>query len=158
MKSVTFHARGLPTPKGSTVRMRNGAMLPAGTNESRKRMAQWRDDVRNAAMSAMGEEPPWTGAVRLFVSFAMPVPVSMRKRDIGWIGHTKQPDVDKLFRMVGDALTNIVWCDDSQVCYANVSKRYAWDGITGAIVEVAELDENHLRYLANGVIGMADVL
>jgi Holliday junction resolvase RusA-like endonuclease len=42
---------------------------------------------------------------------------------------TGKPDADKLLRAIGDALTGVVWVDDSQVCDAYVSKQ--WDDVGG---------------------------
>jgi len=129
--------------------MPNGAMLPAGTAESRKRTAQWREDIRHAAREAMDERPPFAGPIRLMCEFRLPYPASsIRKYQFGWLPHTKKPDVDKLFRMVADAMTGIVWRDDAQVCFSAINKVYAWDGKTGAIIDVDEIDEQSARFFA----------
>lgn len=142
MVGCSFDVRGAPMPKGSTTRMPNGATLPAGTTESRKRMSQWRDDVRMAATVAMGDDPPFTGAIRLFVEFALAPPrTGIPKYKWGWLPHTKKPDVDKLLRAVNDALTGVVWRDDSQVCVCAINKRYAWDHRTGASIDVDVIDD-----------------
>lgn len=145
---ISFHVRGTPMPKGSTTRMPHGATIPAGTAESRKRMDQWRMDIRDAARKAIGEEPPTNMPVRLWVEFAMVPPKSIRKRDAGWLCHAKKPDIDKLFRMLSDALTGIVWVDDSQVCYSAINKVYAWDGIAGATVTVEPIGEDEAKRIA----------
>lgn len=135
-------------PKGSTTRMPNGATLPAGTAESRKRMSIWRDDVRHEAKAAMDGRPPFVGPIRLSCEFRLPVPATtIRKYQWGWLCHTKKPDVDKLFRMLSDAMTGIVWRDDSQVCFSTINKVYAWNGGTGAMVDVTEFtDEMAQRF------------
>ena len=149
MDTCAFDVTGLPTPKGSTTRMPNGAMLPAGTAESRKRMAQWREDIRHAAATAMDGRPPFAGPIRLMCEFRMPVPAStIRKYQFGWLCHTKKPDVDKLFRMLSDALTHIVWVDDSQVCFSAINKVYAWDGATGAMVNVEVVSDDAAKQFA----------
>jgi len=49
----------------------------------------------------------------------------------------KRPDLDKLVRAVFDALTNVVFKDDSQVVSVFASKRLAGPGDTvGVTVEV----------------------
>lgn len=149
MEGVSFYVRGTPMPKGSFTRMPHGGMIPAGTVESRKRMDQWRQDIRSEARKAMGNESPYVLPVRLWVEFAIQPPKSIRKRDHGWIPHTKKPDIDKLFRMLSDALTGIVWVDDSQVCYSAVNKVYAWDDQPGATVTVDPIDEDEARRIAN---------
>src|SRR6188474_809316 len=118
MESISFHVYGTPMPKGSTTRV-NGNTIPAGTSASRKRMSEWRSDIREQALAAMGEMEPSMGAIRMMMEFQLPYPVSsIRKYQLGWLPHTKKPDVDKLMRMMLDALTGIVWKDDSQVCYS----------------------------------------
>jgi crossover junction endodeoxyribonuclease RusA len=148
MNSVSFTVRGLPMPKGSTTRMPNGATLPAGTAESRKRMQQWTWDIRNAAQQAM-DVPPFTNGIRLMCEFRLPVPAtSIRKYQQGWLPHTKKPDVDKLFRALSDALTGIVWRDDAQVCISSINKIYAWAGDIGATVVVDEISEESAKLFA----------
>lgn len=146
IESVSFTVHGNPTPKGSFTRMPTGGMIPAGTTASRKRAADWRNDCKNAAILAMGERPPSRAAVRLLVEFSLPYPVSsVRKYQMGWLPAVKQPDVDKLQRMLFDALTGIVWVDDSQVIYVTANKVYAWNGSTGATVTVDYLDDEFLK-------------
>lgn len=98
----------------------------------------------------MGDEPPFAGGIRLMVEFRLPVPMSsMRKYQWGWLPHTKKPDVDKLFRMLGDAMTGIVWRDDSQVCYSSINKVYAWDGRPGAMVIAEPVTDEAAKRFAN---------
>lgn len=42
---------------------------------------------------------------------------------------TSAPDTDKLFRAVGDALTEIAYADDAQIVDLIARKRYAWDRV-----------------------------
>jgi crossover junction endodeoxyribonuclease RusA len=139
--------------------MPNGAMLPAGTTESRKKGVNWRNDIRYAAIEAMGETIPSRGAIRLMVEFQLPYPVSsIRKYQFGWWPHIKQPDVDKLLRMLFDALTGIVWADDSQVCFVTCNKVYSWDSKPGAYVIVDFCDEQYLQTVAVTQRQVMDVL
>lgn len=155
---VSFTARGIPMPKGSTTRMPNGAMLPAGTAESRRKMEQWRSDIRAEAKSAMGERPPFASAIRLFCEFALPVPKSMPKSKQGWWPHTTKPDVDKLFRALSDALTGIAWVDDSQVCVSAINKVYAWDGHTGASVSIEVIEHDAAQLFAQQSQRLREIL
>lgn len=143
--SMSFTVRGIPMPKGSVTRMPGGAMIPAGTRESRGRMDAWRNAIQTEAAKAMGECPPFEGGIRLWVEFALPVPKTLPKKHIGWLPHTKKPDVDKLLRAMCDALTGVAWRDDSQCCIVAINKVYAWDGITGAIVTVETITEHNAR-------------
>lgn len=146
MESVSFRVNGNPAPKGSWSRMPNGAMLPAGTTASRKKYADWRNDIRHAAIEAMGAENPHAGCIRLLAQFDLPYPASsIRKWQFGWWPHTKQPDIDKLMRALLDALTGIVWVDDSQVAFATVNKVYAWNGRPGAHIVADFMSDDSMR-------------
>lgn len=155
---VSFSVRGTPMPKGSTTRMPSGGYVPAGTSASRVKMGQWRQDIRHEAQRAMGERPPYMGAIRLFVDFTlMPPRTTIRKNQWGWLPHTKKPDADKLLRAVCDALTGIVWKDDSQVCVLAVNKHYAWDGVSGCIVTVNPITDDEAQRVAtarNALLGI----
>src|SRR5215467_11817957 len=159
MDSITFKVVGTPSPKGSLTRMPNGAMIPAGTVESRKRFTDWRNDCRRAAIEAMDELTPVRVSIRLMVEFRLPYPVSsMRKYQMGWLPHTKKPDVDKLLRALMDSLTGIVWVDDAQVSFVTVNKSYAWNGQPCAYVVVDFLTESALREIAEASTHIVDVL
>lgn len=159
MDSVAFHVSGVATPKGSFTRMPNGAMLPAGSNESRKKIFNWRNDIRYAAIEAMGETQPWRGAVKIMVEFQLPYPKSsIRKYQFGWWPNVKQPDVDKLLRMLFDALTGIVWVDDSQVTHVLCNKSYAWDDKPGAHIVVDFPDEQWHQTVAESQRAVRDVI
>jgi crossover junction endodeoxyribonuclease RusA len=159
MDSITFRVYGNPAPKGSFTRMPNGAMLPAGTTLSRKRFADWRNDCRHSALEAMGEREPVRGCVRIIVEFQLPYPrTSIRKWQWGWWPNTKQPDIDKLIRALFDALTGIVWADDSQVAFVTANKVYAWNDKPGAIIVVDFVSDEWLRNLGNSQRQIINVL
>jgi crossover junction endodeoxyribonuclease RusA len=159
MESVSFSVIGVPVPKGSLTRMPNGAMLPAGSRDSRERASTWRYDVQAAAQDAMHGRPLFLAAIRLSVDVSLPYPQTLiRKYQHGWWPHIKKPDVDKLLRAVMDHLTGIVWKDDAQVIACMVNKRYAWDGRYGANIVVEAYDENQLRTLAESQTRVSAIL
>jgi Holliday junction resolvase RusA-like endonuclease len=111
-------------------------------------MADWRSDIKHAAMTAMGERKPQPNAIKLMVDFSLPYPQSsVRKYQMGWLPCVKKPDIDKLLRALLDGLTGIVWVDDSQVVCCVVNKAYAWDGSPGAVVTIDYLDDGFLKRL-----------
>ena len=82
-----------------------------------------------------GPLPMFEGAVMLDVTFVRERPKSLPKRTTP--AHTKYPDLSKLVRAIEDALTGIVWHDDSQVVETHSRKRYAEPGERpGAIILV----------------------
>jgi Holliday junction resolvase RusA-like endonuclease len=57
------------------------------------------------------------------------------------IWHTQSPDSTKLVRSTEDALTKVLWVDDSQICEQRVTKRWVPRNVmSGAHVTVRKLD------------------
>ena len=140
---ITFRVDGIPAPKGSTkafvVRGR------AVTTEDNARTRPWAALVRDAARQTCATYRgltvitfPRGTALHLGATFLLPRPVSLPKKVRA---HTKKPDLDKLVRAVKDALTGVLWSDDSQVVTMTVAKRYAGaDERPGAKVAVGAAD------------------
>ena len=125
---VKFFVPGKPSPQGSKRHVGNGRMI-----ESSREVGPWRERVALVAHNAMEGRPVVSGAVSVSVRFVMPRPQSAR----GDVPAVKRPDLDKLVRAVFDALTNVVFKDDSQVVSVFASKRLAGPGDTvGVTVEV----------------------
>jgi Holliday junction resolvase RusA-like endonuclease len=69
------------------------------------------------------------GPVIAEMKFYMPIPKSLRKRDValleaGQYYHTKKPDLDNLCKFVKDCLNGLAWHDDSQVVKLTAIKTY----------------------------------
>jgi crossover junction endodeoxyribonuclease RusA len=123
MTVVAFWVAGLAAPQGSK--------NPWG-GESSKQLRPWRNDVKAAAAKAMGSEPPAFGPIDLVCHFVFQRP----KAHFGTGGKAevlkesaplfvvKQPDLDKLVRAIGDALTGVVYRDDSQIASLHTTKTY----------------------------------
>lgn len=116
---ISFTVPGVPAPQGSKTRW--------GT-EDNPRTKPWRAAV---AIAAEGQ-PMLDGPLRLEVAFVFPRPknhygtgrnAGVLKRDVALFHNTK-PDLDKLLRAIGDALTGLVWRDDSQVAFVQARKIY----------------------------------
>ena len=85
---------------------------------------------------------PLEGPLHLSVEFVLPRPkrlLTKRWREL-LVWHDKKPDCDNLLKAVKDALNNLAWRDDSQVCQVYVEKRYAAaDEMPHARIEVQEV-------------------
>jgi Holliday junction resolvase RusA-like endonuclease len=135
----TFSVVGRPAPQGSKTYLGNGRF-----KEQSPHVAAWRNDVRNAASLAFGEAlidgPIFTRMTFLFnrpkchhVSSNPEKP--LKPSAPFW--HITTPDRDKLERATNDALTGVVWADDSQVAATLSQKVYADPGVpSGAIIYV----------------------
>lgn len=124
-QSITFKIRGLPEPKGSMKAfLPKGAKFPVVTTTNRS-LRSWETLVRQGA-SREAERANWKMPQRgipltAYVSCVLPRPASLAKR---YVSHTKKPDLDKLIRAVLDAMTGILYTDDSQITHLSATKRY----------------------------------
>jgi len=120
-RSVTFTVLAIPRPQGS---MR--AWVPKGSTRAvltsdNAGLKGWRNAVAVQAMTvaAAGQ---FVGPVAMVVHFTLPRPDSLPRRIVA---HVRKPDLDKLLRSVGDALTGVLYRDDSQVVELHARKLYA---------------------------------
>ncbi len=121
MNEIKFYAPGKAQPQGSI-----RAFIPRGwkrpiLTSDNPNLKAWRNTVAAIART-VAPSTPFTGAVEMTVCFELPRPKSLPKRVVHC---TKKPDVDKCLRGILDALTGIIYADDSQVIYVAARKRYA---------------------------------
>lgn len=131
---VTFFVPGFPISKGSAKAfMRKGMKHPVVMQDNNERQRPWASAIGYAAQQT-GVELVSSGPVALGTEFHMPRPASHYRSGNREKGlkvtaphyHTKTPDLDKLVRCVKDAMTGIVWRDDSQVAMLiNPTKIYS---------------------------------
>lgn len=122
MKLVVY---GTPIPQGSSK-----AFLPRGwkrpiVTADNPKTKSWRQAIIDASREWAEGHGPWPREMPLAlnVAFFLPRPSSAPKRRTEV---TTRPDLDKLLRAVGDALTDAgVWLEDAQVVAATASKAYA---------------------------------
>ena len=127
MDEIIFFVEGVPAPQGSKRHVGDGRLI-----ESSRQVGPWRDTVRRAAIEVMADRPPIEGPVYLVQVFALPRPKSHygTGRNSGRVkrGSVRRPpvrpDLDKLARAVGDALTGVCYRDDAQVVNLCAAKYY----------------------------------
>lgn len=141
---ITFTIYGEPKPQGSKIAhaiygrdgkpvMKNGRVVTI-CRESSKEHKSWRNQVAEVAIGVMQKAglSLIEGPVELTIEFVRPRPSnhfgSGRNADKLKPSAPKfpitRPDTIKLTRAVEDALTGIVWKDDSQVVVHELIKRY----------------------------------
>jgi len=133
---ISFDVLGRPAPQGSKKSVGNNRFV-----ESSKYLPAWRKAVKAAAELAV-QADAWaqvSGPVELEVIFYLdrPSSISATKRPQPIV----PPDLDKLIRGVGDALTGVVFDDDSQIVRVLAWKSYADARPPGCFVRVNELAE-----------------
>jgi len=93
---------------------------------------------------AMATRPLLSGPLSLSVVARLPIPASWTAKKkaaavAGVVLPTSKPDYDNFAKLVGDALSCIVYCDDAQIVTARVSKIYS--DKPGLRIEVAPMRE-----------------
>ena len=145
---------GIAQPAGSKrsfiVRGKNGRPDRAATVDANPKQKSWQRLVRECAEEACAGRNVLLGPVELSAVFMLQRPKSHygSGRNAGTIKATApyyvatRPDLDKLMRAIGDALTGVVWRDDAQV---------AWLREVGKIyTEGPALTKISVRLLARG--------
>lgn len=123
---------GQAAPQGSKRHVGRGIMV-----ESSKAVAPWRTTVAYHVAEVYGVDKVLDCPLHVGIMFVMKRPAGAPKRTTP--PAVKRPDLDKLTRAVLDALSGIVYRDDSLITILTVSKRIAEIGETpGAQIIVSE--------------------
>ncbi len=131
---VAFRCDGEPKTQGS----KTMGVTKSGRRFMREDggvpLKRWRKSVSDAASLYMRDKSPEPGPLALDLTFYLRPPKAYRK-----LPHVR-PDLDKLARAVGDALTGIVYKDDGQITTLRLRKVYARVGSPGVWVTVTRVD------------------
>jgi crossover junction endodeoxyribonuclease RusA len=142
---LTLTIIGLPAQQGSKTRMPNGAMVDGNSAKARANLKAWREAVAQAVRSHLDAFPasPLAEPVRVDATYRFPVVASDPYRT--FVAGT--PDLDKLDRALGDALTQAgLLADDKWIVAGDRVKVYAGRGQTvGAEVTVSSLADVERR-------------
>ncbi len=146
MRSISFFVPGLPRPAGS-----KRAFVVKGraiVTDANPNIREWKNAVTHEAAEAMRLDGRglFEGPLNLNLFFAMPRPKGHYRtgkrsgslRENAPIHHTTKPDATKLTRGTEDALTGIVWKDDSQIASQHITKTYD-DQRIGCLICVSEI-------------------
>ena len=149
--NLSFFVPGIPVPKGSAKAfVVKGRAIVCQDNAARQK--PWASSISYTAMQEMKFQKPVAGAVAISLTFHMPRPKShygtgsnsTLVKSSAPRQHVSKPDLDKLIRCVKDALTGVVWNDDSQVCRIELAeKKYETVSRgTGVTISVTTIDEH----------------
>lgn len=141
---IVIDVLGTPAPKGSNRAILRGGfavMVPGSSDTGKLKIKSWEASVRVAAQDI----------ARMFVQTPIAVAIVFRLARPG--GHwskngglrpsaplrpSVKPDVDKLARATLDAMTGVVFDDDSRIVELALHKTYAEPGKEGARIVVKE--------------------
>lgn len=142
---IEFFVPGIPKPAGSKrffgLSKKTGRAIIS--DDSGKAGQDWRGDVKTFAVQCK-PETPWTGPVGMELTFAFPRPKSHfgggKNADVLKASapscHIIKPDATKITRAVEDALTGIIWRDDSQIIEQHIRKTFGNSGVFVRVWEV----------------------
>lgn len=123
---MTIFIPGKPEQQGSTKSFatKNGKIATTADNPKTK---PWRAEIAACVLEQIGGKILYQRPTPVIViaHFVMPRPASEPKHTRA---HTRAPDLDKLCRAVGDALTGVLYDDDAQITSWGLSKRTAEPG------------------------------
>ena len=124
----TFVVLGLPVPQGSMKHVGGGRIVSKSP-----KLKEWRSKVAQIVKDQAGE-PAHPDPVSITVNFVLPKPKTV-KRD----QPTVPPDLDKLQRAIGDAISIDVkyLIDDAQIIEWHAYKTYG--APSGVIIQVETL-------------------
>jgi len=144
MMTIKFTVFGKPAQMGSKKAFVVGKRAIITDDNSQKRK-QWANAVASAAAEAMDGRDLITGPIVLRVDFFFARPQSHygsgknanALKASAPSRHVQSPDLDKLIRCLGDALTGIIFIDDRQIFRIECT-RFWTDTQERATVEVTE--------------------
>lgn len=127
--TLSFRVYGLAQPKGSMRAIRVKGMKFPIVTDSNRNCRSWQQLVAEGANRAIGglndaDRGVLVAGVRLSLAFYLARPKALMRRGVP-VAHLKKPDLSKLIRAVEDALTGVVYIDDSQVVELLAMKQYA---------------------------------
>lgn len=143
MRSFAFFVPGQPMPQGAIRPVVVRGRL-RGVHKDGKRLQPWRNAVTWEGVRARGARPlpfPKPQAVSLYAVFYMRRP---QRPKAPW--PITMPDLQHLVRAIEDAVTGILYEDDSQIVHLDVRKEYA-EGtlVPGVTIVVQGFDPAEVR-------------
>ena len=141
---IQFTVPGVAVGKGRSRSVRRGNFIGHYTPE---KTVNYEGLVSNRAFDAMNGADLFLGAVSVSIEIrvSMPKAASEKKRTemvMERIFPLKKPDMDNVVKSIFDAMNKVVFWDDSQVVFLNVSKLY---GINPCVVVKVEEIELYLE-------------
>jgi Holliday junction resolvase RusA-like endonuclease len=139
---ISFWVPGIPQPGGSKrafVNRKTGRVI---VTEDAKHNKTWRASVAQAARDETTAVLQGPLSVRFEFVFVRPAAHYGKRRGVEYLKPSappypaKRPDASKLTRSTEDALTGILWRDDSQIVTQFATKRYGPQA--GALITVVE--------------------
>ena len=132
-RSITFFVPGCAITKGSGHAMTSASGKPFVIQNNARRLRPWQARIAGCATEAGASDIRADAgeAVQLDMAYLLKRPASHLKADGSlkasspYYPTVKKADIDKLERSCLDAMTKVLYNDDSQVCRVEHEKTYA---------------------------------
>lgn len=128
--NLSFFVEGIPVTQGSKRIVQPKGQRARMIDVKSTKLKAWRACIGWKARIAHKGEPV-EGPVRLSLVFDMPRPKTPSNQ-------YPRGDLDKYIRAALDAMTGVVYRDDSQVVRVLASKHYRADGVVGLTVSATD--------------------
>jgi Holliday junction resolvase RusA-like endonuclease len=141
--SIRFTVAGVPAPQGSKTVARSSSGR-SFVREDNPETEPWRNAVAAAAVEAMGGREPLGNPLYVEVTFRFARTQDHYRsgrhagelKDRAPTYKPKRPDLDKLVRALGDAITGIVCVDDAQIVELYAVKCFGSPGMDVYVTEI----------------------
>lgn len=140
---IEFFVAGIPKPAGSKRGFYIEKIKRVIITDACKGSKDWKTDVKHEAQEHYSGDL-WDCPISLSLTFRVERPKghfrsganSKLVKESAPILPITRPDLLKLARGVEDALTGIIWKDDSQICVERLLKQY--DSPPGVLIQIHE--------------------
>ena len=120
-------AQAQRAPQGRVVNVRG---RPTVIMYTPAEVRKWQFTAKKLAIEQMAGKTPMAGAITVSITVYLPLPKSMKKRDIPLalkeiLVPITRPDCSNYCKAIEDAMNGVMWLDDSQISDLVVRKRYS---------------------------------
>jgi Holliday junction resolvase RusA-like endonuclease len=134
---VMYKLEGTPIGKQRPKFARRGNFVSTYTPTKTR---DYEDQIREAAVRAMGASEPLETPVAAYFYITMPIPASYsKKRREACLSNAerpmKKPDTDNIVKAFLDAMNEVIYKDDSQVCSLHATKVYGSVGMVEVLIK-----------------------
>lgn len=118
---INISIKGMPEAKQSARFTKSGIAFQP------KKVVNYKDNLRYQIIAQLPKGfVPFSNPVEIIYQFIFPFlsTHSRKKRSAGKLFKATKPDLDNLQKSTNDAMNNVVFYDDSQICSASIEKFY----------------------------------
>lgn len=142
MKRFTVVGAPIAQPRQRhSARVVNGRAIVRNYTPKSHPVTEYKQAIQLAAKSA-GTLEVCQLPIEMRLSFVMPRPkaIQWKTKQMTRLAHTSKPDLDNLIKSVLDALTGVLFRDDSQVAMLEATKTVAGDERPKTVIEFRFFD------------------